>query len=86
MNAHARANEVANKKKELELALLTEEAKIMLIPIADDMDPIQRAWLEKKNMMVILDQDVWFTRSNLYLCLIILELCKMPAGPDRTTL
>jgi hypothetical protein len=46
MNAHARAKEVANKKKELELALLTKEVKIMSIPITDDMDPIQRAWLE----------------------------------------
>jgi hypothetical protein len=33
----------------------------MSIPITDDMDPIQRAWLEKKKMMVILDRDVWFT-------------------------
>jgi hypothetical protein len=42
----------------LELALLVEEAKIMATPFIDDMDPTQRAWLEKKKKMMILDRDM----------------------------
>jgi hypothetical protein len=48
MNAHAREKEAANRQKKLELARLTEEAKIMSTPNTDDMDLIKRAWLEKK--------------------------------------
>jgi hypothetical protein len=36
------AKEVGNKQKELEVALLSEEAKIMVTPLTDDMDPITR--------------------------------------------
>jgi hypothetical protein len=83
MNARARAKEVANKLKELELALLTKEAKIMTTPITDNMDPIQQAWLEKKKMMIH-GRDVGFTRSNL--CLIPLDRCDMLTRPDQTSL
>jgi hypothetical protein len=48
INAH-------NMRKELELALLTEEANLMATPFTNDMDPTQRAWLEKKK---ILDRDM----------------------------
>jgi hypothetical protein len=40
MDARARANEVDNKQKELELALFTKKDKIMTTPITDDIDPI----------------------------------------------
>jgi hypothetical protein len=49
INAH-------NKQKELEIALLSEEVKIMATPVTDDMDPIQQTWLEKNKM--ILDRDM----------------------------
>jgi hypothetical protein len=39
----------------LEASLLSEEAKIMAIPVTDNMNPTQRAWLEKKK---ILDRDL----------------------------
>jgi hypothetical protein len=45
INAH-------NKQKELELAVFTEEAKLMETPMPDDMDPTQRAWLEKQKMIL----------------------------------
>jgi hypothetical protein len=48
MNVHVREKEAANRQKKLELARLTEEAKIMSTPNTDDMDLIKRAWLEKK--------------------------------------
>lgn len=44
---------VINKQKELELALLAEEAKIMSTPITDGMDPDERAWLEKKKKFIL---------------------------------
>jgi hypothetical protein len=43
MNSRDRAKEVANNQKELDLSLLTEEAKIMATPFIDDMDPTQWA-------------------------------------------
>jgi hypothetical protein len=46
-----------NRRKELELALLIEEAKLMATPLTDDMDPTQWTWLEKKKMMT-LDREV----------------------------
>jgi hypothetical protein len=51
MNARAKAKEADNKQKELEIALLGEEAKIIAIPITKDMDPIVCSWLEKKKMI-----------------------------------
>jgi hypothetical protein len=56
MNARAKAKEADNKQKELEIALLGEEAKIIAIPITKDMDPIVCSWLEKKKM--IHDRDI----------------------------
>jgi hypothetical protein len=38
---------VDNKQKELEIALLSEETKIMATPLTDDMYPTHWAWLEK---------------------------------------
>jgi hypothetical protein len=38
-------------------------AKIMTTPIADDMDPIQRVWLEMKKK-ITQDRDVWFTDTS----------------------
>jgi hypothetical protein len=55
-------------------------AKIMMTPITDDMDPIQRVWLEIKKKITH-DRDVWFTRSFPFLCfmcIILLELWGMP--------
>jgi hypothetical protein len=48
MNVHVREKEAANRQKKLELARLTEEAKIMSTPNTDDMDLMKRAWLENK--------------------------------------
>lgn len=56
INARAVAKEVDNKQNELEISLHTEEAKIMTTPMTNDMDLIQRAWLEK-NKKIILDRD-----------------------------
>jgi hypothetical protein len=55
INVRARANEVETKQKKLELELLTKEAKIITTTMNDDMDLVQRAWLEKK---MICDRDV----------------------------
>jgi ribosome-associated protein YbcJ (S4-like RNA binding protein) len=44
INAH-------NKRKELELSLLTDETKLMATPLAGRMDPTQREWLEKKMIL-----------------------------------
>jgi hypothetical protein len=52
MNARAKAKEADNKQKELEIALLSEEAKIMATPITKDMDLIVHSWLEKKKKMI----------------------------------
>jgi hypothetical protein len=48
INACAATKEVDNKQKELKIALLSEEAKIMATPLIDNMDPTHRTWLEKK--------------------------------------
>jgi hypothetical protein len=44
INARVAVKEVDNKQKELEIALLSEEAKIMATPLTDNMDPTHRTW------------------------------------------
>jgi hypothetical protein len=65
-----------NKHKELELSLLTEEAKLMATLLSNDMHQTQLSGLKKKKMMMmILDRDVSFTRSRYHLCPYYFELC-----------
>jgi acetolactate synthase small subunit len=56
INAQVAAKVVDNNQKELKIALLGEEAKIIATSLIDDMDPTHRAWFEKNK--IILARDV----------------------------
>jgi hypothetical protein len=56
INARSRARKLDLKQKEVELSILAEENRIMTADLTD-MDPIQRAWFEKKRKMIF-DRDV----------------------------